>query len=347
MQIQIDTTPLEENSYKVYINELKTIKLKGKVAIITNPTVSKLHLNTIKSLIQADELHEVSILDGEEYKNIQSVNYILNELFKLKFNRQSTLIALGGGVIGDITGFCAAIYQRGINFIQIPTTLLAQVDASVGGKTGINNSFGKNLIGAFHQPKAVYCQTDFLQTLPKRIFNSGIAEMIKVAVIYDKEYFQWLKTCNLNDNSDLSKAIASSIGLKAKIVSMDTKERGVRAALNYGHTFAHVIEMETDYKKYLHGEAVAIGINMANHLSLEIGCLDMIQIEQICKILQKYKLPLNYKIKDIEKFYESFYLDKKSQDKNVVFVVPNQIGDFLIKKDIPKEVVLKVLRKFS
>lgn len=347
MVIQVDTTTSQQNNYQVFIDELDVIKLKGKVAIVTNPTVSKLHLDTVLSKLVADEVHVVSILDGEEYKNMDSVDYILGELFKLKFNRNSTLIALGGGVIGDITGFCAAIYQRGIDFIQIPTTLLAQVDASVGGKTGVNNQFGKNLIGAFHQPRAVYCETNFLQTLPRNIFNSGIAEMIKVAVVYDKEYFSWLEKCDFRDMKSLRLAISKSIQLKSKIVSLDTREKGVRAILNYGHTFAHVIERESEYKKYLHGEAVSIGMNMANNLALELGLLDMVDIERICEVLQRQNLPLSYKIEDVESFYDSFLLDKKSHDSNVTFVFPNHIGDFFLKKDVPKDTVLKVLRKFS
>ncbi len=345
MQIDIDFTAKKSSDYTIFINELQSIKLSGKVAIITNPTVADLHLQTLKQCIDADELHVISIPDGEEYKNLEHIEYILNELFKLRFNRHSTLIAFGGGVIGDMSGFCASIYQRGIKFIQVPTTLLSMVDASVGGKTGVNNSYGKNLIGSFYQPSSVYVQTDFLKTLPQREFSAGFAEIVKMALCFDEEFFCFLESVDLSDEDILAKVIQKSLQIKAKVVAKDEQEKGLRAALNYGHTFAHVIEAQTKYKSYLHGEAVAIGMVMANALSVELGLIQSSQAQRVKKLLQKYDLPVNYKIDDMDAFYEAFFLDKKSLDANVLFVVP-KFGGFEFRKDLSKELLLKVLREF-
>lgn len=333
--------------YVVHIDELKKMHIDGKVAVVTNPKVSNLHLKRLKDFISANEFHVVTIPDGEQYKNLKIAENILNELFEHRFNRHSLLIALGGGVIGDITGFCAAIYERGIDFIQVPTTLLAQVDASVGGKTAVNNKYGKNLIGAFHQPRAVYCQSEFLKTLPKREFNSGVAEIIKMATVLDKDFFEWLEINDLRDNNNLPEAITKSVGIKARVVAKDEKEQGVRAVLNYGHTFAHVIEKMTSYRTFFHGEAVSIGINMANHLAMELELLTVVEHERVCELLQRYELPLSYHIGDMEKFYELFFLDKKSLDDNVMFILPEHIGSYAMMDSISKETIFKVLRKFS
>jgi len=252
--------------YSVVIDTLPELTFNRKVAIVTNTTVAALHLETLKSKINADELFVVTIEDGEEFKNLATVETILNELFDHKLDRKSLLIALGGGVVGDMTGFTASLYQRGIGFVQVPTTLLAQVDASVGGKTGVNNSYGKNLIGAFYQPEAVYIDTEFLKTLPEREFSAGIAEIVKMAVMFDKSYFDFLMEADFREKEVLEKVIQRSVELKAEVVNLDEKESGVRAVLNYGHTFGHVVENETNYNTYLHGEAVAIGIMMINAL---------------------------------------------------------------------------------
>ena len=285
--------------------------------------------------------------DGEEYKILQTVENILNKLFEYKFDRKSLLIAFGGGVIGDMTGFTASLYQRGIDFIQIPTTLLAQVDASVGGKTGVNNKFGKNLIGAFYQPKAVYIDPSFLDTLPPREFAAGVAEMIKVAVTFDKDYFEFLQNADLHDEKTLKKAIGKSVTIKADVVNQDEKETGIRAALNYGHTFGHVIENETKYTKYLHGEAVAIGMVMANCLAVELGFLTQDEAEQIKATLEKFDLSTDYYINDVDSFYEHFFLDKKSAQNKIKFILPKGIGDCIISSDISEDVVKKVLKTFG
>ncbi|MDR1285652.1 MAG: 3-dehydroquinate synthase [Campylobacteraceae bacterium] len=347
MRVDIRFAASKSSDYSVFIDELKEIKLDGKAAIITNETVAKIHLENIKNRVRAKELYEVIIKDGEEYKNLQTIEYILNELFKFKLDRKSTLIAFGGGVVGDMTGFAASIYQRGVDFIQVPTTLLAQVDASVGGKTGVNNNFGKNLIGSFYQPRAVYCENEFLKTLPKREFNAGVAEIIKMAVMFDKEFFYWLENANLSDDTNLKEAIRKSVKIKADVVAQDEKESGVRAVLNYGHTFAHVIEQKTNYREYLHGEAVAFGIVMANELAVNLGLLKRDEADKIEKTLQKFSLPTRYRIQNMDSFYDSFFLDKKSSNSKITFILPNHIGRFAIRDDIEKEIVKNSLKVFS
>lgn len=340
MAINID---LKEKSYKIFINELDEINLKGKVAIITNQTVAGLWLKDLLPKIKCDNLHIISIPDGEEYKNFKTLNDILEQLFIAKLDRKSTLISFGGGVVSDITGFAASIYERGINCINIPTTLLAQVDASVGGKTGINNKFGKNLIGSFYQPKAVYCEEKYLSTLPKREFSAGISEAIKMAITFDKNLFDFF----IKDELDLSYIIKRCNEIKAKVVSLDEKESGIRAVLNYGHTFAHAIENETNYKKYLHGEAVAIGMNMANHLAYKLGLININELNLIKKTLMKFDLPISYKIEDENLFYNLFFLDKKTNLGKIKFILPKSIGNFIIKDDIKKDIVLEVLKEFK
>jgi 3-dehydroquinate synthase len=347
MQVNISLKKVIDNSYDITIDKLPQIEINTKTAIITNTKVAGLHLGYLLKKINAKELYIITLQDGEQYKNQKSIDYILEALFNHKFNRNSTLIAFGGGVIGDMTGYAASIYQRGIDFIQIPTTLLSQVDASVGGKTGINNNYGKNLIGAFYQPKAVYIDSYFLKTLPKREFSAGIAEIVKMAVMFNKEFFEFLQNNDLHNEENLKKAIKYSVETKADVVSKDEKEKGLRAALNYGHTFGHVIEKETAYKTYLHGESVAIGMIMANKLAQKLSLLTQEEANRIKELLQRYDLPTTYKIKDTNEFYEAFFLDKKSEDNKLKFILPNGIGDLCIKNDIPKETIISVLKEFE
>lgn len=334
---------LPTTTYDITIDTLSTLQFDTKVVIVTNPTISALHLEYLVSKINAKDLSIVTIPDGEQYKHMQTIETILEHCFKHKLNRSSLLIAFGGGVIGDMTGFCASIYQRGIDFIQIPTTLLSQVDASVGGKTGINNKFGKNLVGAFHQPKAVYIDSSFLDTLPSREFGAGVAEVIKMAVCFNKDFFNWIVQNDLRDKKNIDIAIEKSVQTKAWVVSQDEKEKGLRAALNYGHTFGHVVENETKYEKYLHGEAVGIGMVMANNVSLKLGIMSEDEALQIKLLLEHYEIPTTYKIDDIEDFYEHFFLDKKSLDNKIKFILPVGIGDCKITDKVPKELVLEVL----
>jgi 3-dehydroquinate synthase len=347
MEVSIDFAKVSGDNYKIYIDELDTIKLPNRVAIVTNPKVSGLHIKDLLSKIEAKEIYIITLLDGEEFKNQKSIDFIHENLFNHHFDRKSTLIAFGGGVIGDMTGYAASTYQRGIDFIQIPTTLLSQVDASVGGKTGINNRYGKNLIGAFHQPKAVYIETSFLDTLASREFGAGVAEMIKMAVTFDRDFFEWLLNNDLKIRENLQYAIKRSVEIKADVVSKDEKEKGIRAVLNYGHTFAHVIENETNYKTYLHGEAVAIGINMANTLSCKLGIMSNDEAKSIKDLLQRYELPTSYDIKDPISFYQTFFHDKKTFDSKIKFILASGIGGYEMRDDIEKSVILDTLREYS
>ncbi|MDX4051047.1 3-dehydroquinate synthase [Aliarcobacter skirrowii] len=335
------------NSYEIFIERLKDLYFDRKVVVVTNPTVSSFHLEYLKTKLSARELTICTIADGEEYKNMQTLEMILDSCFEAKLDRKSLLVAFGGGVIGDMTGFAASIYQRGVDFIQIPTTLLSQVDASVGGKTGINNKYGKNLVGTFHQPKAVYIDSAFLKTLPKREFGAGVAEIIKMAVCFNKDFFEWLEKNDLNDEKNIDIAIQKSVQTKAWVVSQDEKEQGLRAALNYGHTFGHVIENLTNYKTYLHGEAVGIGMCMANALAVKLGIMSKENEKRVKDLLEKYNIPTTFKIENVEDFYEHFYLDKKSSNSKIKFIVPIEIGDCKITDEIKKEDVIEVLKEFK
>lgn len=347
MQVNIPLKQVVDNSYDITIDTIQKVHFDKKVAIVTNPKVAGLHLAYLLSKVSAKELYIITVPDGEEYKNQTSIDLILESLFNHRFNRKSMLIAFGGGVIGDMTGYAASIYQRGIDFVQIPTTLLSQVDASVGGKTGINNAYGKNLIGAFHQPKAVYIDSHFLSTLPKREFGAGVAEIVKMAVTFNKNFFEFLETADLHDTRVLQEAIKQAVQTKAEVVAKDEKEHGLRAALNYGHTFGHVIENETKYKTYLHGEAVAIGMVMANETAVSMGLMTPQEAHRIKKVLQKYDLPTSYTIEDVNSFYETFFLDKKSSDASVTFIIPVGIGGVKITDDVDKELIFSVLQKFG
>ena len=344
---------LKDNSYQVFINELKELEFKGKVAIISNAKVAGLHLQSLLSKIKADELFIITIKDGEEYKSLATAEEILNQLFTSKLDRKSTLIALGGGVISDIVGFVASIYQRGIDFINIPTPLLACVDAAVGGKTGVNNSFGKNLIGTFKQPKAVYCESSFLKTLPQRELSAGMAEFIKMALSFDEKSLEFIENLDEKDffqnfdDETYKQIIAKSVELKADVVSKDEKENNLRMLLNYGHTFAHIIENQTAYKGFLHGEAVAIGMNMANRLALNLGLLKEDEVKKVQRLLSKFKLPTSYEIEDVNEFYEAFFLDKKTHNEKINFILLSKLGEAFIKNDVPKDVLLRTLEEFK
>jgi len=347
MHIDIQLKSETDNSYTVNIGELDRLQIDAKVAIVTNPKVGGLHLEYLLSRLSAKEVYVITVEDGEGFKTLTTAEKILNNLFEHKFNRSSVLIALGGGVIGDMTGFAASIYQRGIGFIQVPTTLLAQVDASVGGKTGVNNAYGKNLIGAFHQPLAVHADPHFLSTLPTREYAAGIAEIIKMAVCFDKDFFEWLEDVDLYDREVIKEAIARSVKTKAMVVSQDEKEKGIRAALNYGHTFGHVIENETGYTEFLHGETVAIGMVMANEAASRLGLMNTDEAMRIKKLLLKYSLPVTYPIANIYSFYEAFFLDKKSLDSNITFIIPEHIGGVELRNNISKEIIIDVLKTFA
>ena len=347
MIVPIKLAETQSITYDIMIDDLPTLTFDTSVVIVTNPTVAGYHLDTLLSKLSATELHVVTIPDGEEYKTLATVENILNECFEHKLDRKSLLIAFGGGVIGDMTGFTASLYQRGIDFIQIPTTLLSQVDASVGGKTGVNNKYGKNLIGAFYQPKAVYIDPSFLETLPEREFAAGVAEVVKMAVMFNKDFFEYLCGVDLNNIDIIKEMIKKSVELKAWVVSQDEKEAGIRAVLNYGHTFGHVVENETNYTTYLHGEAVAIGMVMANALAVELGLFSQEEADAVKAFLVSASLPTEYVIKDVDSFYEHFFLDKKSAKGSIKFILPQGMGNHKMISNVDEDLVKKVLAQFG
>lgn len=350
---------LGQRSYDIVIGS-KNLPLLGErmlrfefsptVAVISNPTVFSHYGDIVIKSLKDAGFNCVSILipDGEEYKNITWAYNIITELLKNRLDRNSCLIALGGGVIGDITGFVASIYMRGINFIQVPTTLLSQVDSSVGGKTGINHELGKNMIGTFYQPKLVWIDIDTLKTLPKREILCGIAEVIKYGVIWDKEFFEFLEinresVLNL-DHLSLTHIIRRSCEIKADIVSRDEQERGLRAILNYGHTIGHALETETEYKRYLHGEAVAIGMNVEARLSEALGLLNKKDSLRIKETIESYGLPSKLpEGLSIESLISHMMIDKKVEAGELRFVLPEEIGRVRIKKGISLEVIKRVI----
>lgn len=339
-----------DGDYKVCIGEFENISFEkkySKVLVVTSHNVAGFYLAFLKNKISHQQVFECIVDDREENKDFTTIQQILDCAFTNKLDRKSLMIALGGGVISDMVGFASGIYQRGIDFINIPTTLLAQVDASVGGKTGINTHFGKNLIGIFHQPKKVYVNPLFLKTLKQREFFAGIAEILKIAICFDRAFFDFLFEKNLNNLDVLSEAIKKSIKLKADIVEQDEREDGIRMGLNYGHTFAHVIELETNYKKFLHGEAVAIGMQMANSLALKLGLLSPEEVKKIEFLLEKYHLLLQYRICDIKGFYNKFFIDKKTCYDTLRFILPNGIGKMKIVDNVEKEKLLEVLGVYA
>lgn len=328
-------------SYSVNINYDDVINHDFSVLVVSNKNVASIYLDEILKKIKAPSVHVCIINDGEKYKTLDTIKIILNSAFDHRLDRKSLMVALGGGVVTDMVGFASGIYQRGIDFISIPTTLLAMVDASIGGKCGVNNEYGKNLIGLFHQPKAVFIYSKFLNTLGKLEFLSGLSEIIKIFACFE---FDLLKNFNLNN---LEFYIQKSIKLKAMVIERDEREtNNLRALLNYGHTFAHVIETQTNYTKYLHGEAVSIGMIMANELSVELNILDLEKANLIKSLLKTLKLPIRYEIENVEAFYDLFFLDKKSINSKLNFVLLTN-DNVQIHSNIEKKIIINVLSKFK
>jgi 3-dehydroquinate synthase len=302
----------------------------GSVAIVTNDVVAPLYLSTVKKALSGAHVTEIVVADGEQSKGWQSLNQIFDALLKARCGRDTLVIALGGGVIGDLAGFAAAIYQRGVAFLQVPTTLLAQVDSSVGGKTAINHALGKNMIGAFHQPRAVISDVATLDTLPERELRSGLAEVIKHGFALDASFVEWLES-NIGklvarDRAALAFAVRRSCELKARIVAEDERESGRRALLNFGHTFGHAIEAATGYGAWLHGEAVATGMVMAAELSLLMGHLKKTDVGRVRDLLERAGLPVSGPALAPERLMELMALDKKAAKGRTRFVVLEAIG---------------------
>lgn len=330
-------------------DELYANILNSKVLIVTNKTVGSLYLTKLKMALikHCLQLDEVILEDGEEHKNFLSLNRIYEALIDNKHHRDTTIIALGGGVIGDIAGFAAATYQRGVNLIHIPTTLIGQVDSAIGGKTAINYSLGKNLIGSFYHPKAILIDYTTLKTLPQREFRSGFAEILKYALLTGSEtldlVFEYLKN-PLIESSAFSLLIRKCCEIKVQIVKQDEKESGIRAYLNLGHTFAHALESYYDYTRYLHGEAVAIGLYCQALLSYELGLLAEENLYIIDELLLKLNLP-NRLPKDIDilKLHALFAYDKKIRDEKLRFILLKDLGKPLIQTHIADDILFKVL----
>lgn len=314
--------------------------LKRKhVAIVTNTTVAPLYLDVLRQALQAAGVTVIPIIlpDGEAYKNTETLNTIYDVLLQNRCERSTTLIALGGGVIGDLTGYAAATYLRGVPFIQVPTTLLSQVDSSVGGKTGINHPLGKNMIGAFYQPQLVLADIDTLQTLPAREYSAGVAEVIKYGLIRDADFFDWLETNMASlmqlDETVLSYAIYRSCQNKADVVVKDEHEQGERALLNLGHTFGHAIENAMGYGVWLHGEAVAAGTMMAANLSQRMGWLNAAEITRIQKCFEAANLPIMPPKLGVEKYLDLMGLDKKVENGKIRLILQQGIGKSVITSD--------------
>ncbi len=337
---------LAERSYPIHIGSgllqqpaLLTSYVRGKqVLVVSNETVAPLYLRNVTAGLGDYQVETLVLPDGESYKTLQTFETIASTLLEKRFSRNCTLIALGGGVIGDMAGFAAACYQRGVAYIQIPTTLLAQVDSSVGGKTAVNHPLGKNMIGAFHQPQVVLADTDVLQTLPDRELAAGLAEVIKYGLIRDAGFFAWLEqnmpALLAHDTQALTYAIEQSCRHKAEVVAADERESGQRALLNLGHTFGHAIETALDYKDWLHGEAVATGMLMAADLSQRLGWIDVAVVERVSRLLKAAGLPVQPPAGlTPEIFQRHMAVDKKARDGTVFLILLRQLGEAVVTKD--------------
>ncbi|HEX5344138.1 MAG TPA: bifunctional shikimate kinase/3-dehydroquinate synthase AroKB [Duganella sp.] len=320
----------------------------SKVAIVSNATVAPLYLERIESGLRnaGKQVTTVILPDGEEHKNWSSLMAIFDKLLETKADRKTTLIALGGGVIGDLTGFAAASYMRGVDFIQVPTTLLSQVDSSVGGKTGINHPLGKNMIGAFYQPRAVIADTSTLETLPARELSAGLAEVIKYGAVIDLAFFEWIEAnigkLMARDKGALAYAIARSCEIKADVVRQDEREGGLRAILNFGHTFGHAIEAGMGYGAWLHGEAVGCGMVMAADLSHRMGLIDAATVERVRKLVAAAGLPTKAPDLGVAKWLEAMEVDKKNEGGAIKFILMNPLGSPKI-TNAPQELLLATL----
>ncbi len=354
--IEVD---LAERSYPIYIGKsvLSEQKLfeqhitSSQVLIITNENVAPLYLQFVEDKLSNVDYETIILPDGETTKSLDSLNQIITRLMEKKYNRTCMLIALGGGVIGDLTGFAAACYQRGVKFIQIPTTLLAQVDSSVGGKTAVNHPLGKNMIGAFYQPSAVIADTKVLSTLPEREFSAGLAEVIKYGIIRDKEFYDWLEdnieSIMQRDDEALEYTIERSCINKAEVVAEDERESGIRATLNLGHTFGHAIETALDYKGWLHGEAVACGMLMAADLSMRLGLIEQDKVDRIHALLTRANLPTQvHKDVKLNQMLENMKVDKKSRDGVLYLILLNDIGNAIISSDYTEQALKETINHF-
>lgn len=351
--LQVD---LGERSYPIHIGtdllskaELFAPHIAGKqVAIVTNETVAPLYLERLTQTLAGYKVQPIVLPDGESFKNWETLQLIFDGLLTAHHDRRTTIIALGGGVIGDMAGFAAACYQRGVDFIQVPTTLLSQVDSSVGGKTGINHPLGKNMVGAFYQPKAVLIDTATLRTLPPRELSAGLAEVIKYGLICDAPFLDWLEThmeaLLALEPTALTEAIERSCAAKARVVGADERESGIRATLNLGHTFGHAIETHMGYGVWLHGEAVAAGTVMALEMSCRLGWIDAAERDRSMRLLRAAGLPI---VPPQEMtpahFLEHMAVDKKVIDGQLRLVLLSRLGEAVVTADYPGNILDETL----
>ncbi len=347
---------LGERSYPIHIapglltqTQSLSEHIRGERAvIITNDVVSPLWLDRVLASMTDKQVDVICIPDGEQYKTLQQFESVITQLMQMHAARDTTLVALGGGVIGDLTGFVAASFQRGMPFIQVPTTLLSQVDSSVGGKTAVNHPLGKNMIGAFYQPKAVLIDTDTLATLPNREFSAGMAEVIKYGIIYDADFYTWLELnadkIEQRDSNTLTYLIRRCCEVKAQIVALDERESGIRALLNLGHTFGHAIEAELGFGTWLHGEAVAAGMVIAAKVAQAKGWMEQNQVARIESLVERFALPTS---KPEQMTYEDFMghmqHDKKVQSGQIRFIIPKGIGRAVVTADVDDAILQTVL----
>jgi 3-dehydroquinate synthase len=343
---------LGERAYPIHIGadligrtELFAPHIAGSsVAIVTNSTVDPLYGETLRAALAplGKKVTTVVLPDGEAHKNWETLDSLLTE----RADRKTTLIALGGGVVGDMTGFAAACYMRGVPFIQVPTTLLSQVDSSVGGKTGINHPLGKNMIGAFYQPQAVIADIGVLRSLPQRELAAGLAEVIKTGAIADAEFFQWIEAnidaLNRRDPEALAHAVKRSCEIKASVVAADEREGGLRAILNFGHTFGHAIEAGLGYGEWLHGEAVGCGMVMAGDLSVRLGKLDEASRRRLVDVISAAKLPVRAPVLGADRYIDLMKVDKKAEAGEIKFILLTRFGDTQI-TNAPDEAVRATL----
>ena len=333
---------LDDRSYPIHVGEnvldrlgefLDRADLRGKVAVISNPVVAQLYLDPVHEALSQSGFEVTTILipDGEEHKNFRSLAAIYDGLIKARLERKSCVVALGGGVVGDLAGFASATFLRGVPYVQVPTTLLAQVDSSVGGKTGINHNDGKNLIGAFYQPKIVLIDVAVLRTLPRRELIAGLAEVIKCGIIEDPALFRLLEAKVERligiDRTLLIQVVATCCAIKARVVEQDERENDYRAILNFGHTIGHALEAATGYRQFLHGEAVGVGMAKAAALSLQQGFCDRKSIDRITQLIKKVGLPTEIPVNvSIEKLLQGMEVDKKAAGGKIKFVMCESIG---------------------
>ncbi len=353
--IRVDVE-LAERSYPIFIGggllgdaALLARAIKSRqVMIVTNDRVGPLYLERLTNGLQDRQLASVVLPDGEQHKTLDSFGLIMTALLEHRFERGCTIVALGGGVVGDIAGFAAACYQRGVRFVQVPTTLLAQVDSAVGGKTAVNHPLGKNMIGAFHQPVAVLADLDTLSTLEAREFRAGVAEIIKYGLIRDREFFDWLEL-NLDalmarDTAAVTHAIKRSCENKADVVAADEHESGERALLNLGHTFGHAIEHALGYGAWLHGEAVAAGMCMAARMSTRVGMIAPTTRDRIIALIARAGLPTAPPSgPSVEELLDAMRVDKKNQDGRIRLVLLDAVGHASVRQDYDQHALLEVL----